>query len=332
MNDCRPRISIIVAARPDQQRVTALTALRELDSRHPPYEVWLARGLQPSRQRNQAAQNAEGEILYFLDDDSLVSEENLAILNEAFQDDELAVLGGPNLCPGDGSFWQTVFAAVMSSRFAFGPSSARYRAAGSRRASSEKELILCNLAIRAKAYTEGGGLDEALYPNEENALMDQLSRAGRRMVYDPDLVVYRYPRRSIAGFVRMIARYGRGRGEQVRRYPSMGSLPNFVPSAFLGFVLLWLVSPLLPPTLQAMVWGVAFVYAILAVFCAMGLALRHRVSVALGALPLLPLVHAVYGAGLLIGVVRATPVRSPEERTADVDLERVFVSKGAEGS
>jgi len=38
-------------------------------------------------------------------------------------------------------------------------------------------LILCNLLARKDAMIELGGFNEALYPNEENALMDELQNA-----------------------------------------------------------------------------------------------------------------------------------------------------------
>ena len=53
------------------------------------------------------------------------------------------------------------------------------------RATSEKELILCNLVARREAMLELGGFNEALYPNEENALMDELQKRGGKLIYDP---------------------------------------------------------------------------------------------------------------------------------------------------
>ena len=44
------------------------------------------------------------------------------------------------------------------------------------------------------ALLELGGFNEALYPNEENALMDELQKRGGKLLYDPDLAVARRPR------------------------------------------------------------------------------------------------------------------------------------------
>ena len=67
----------------------------------------------------------------------------------------------------------------MPAGFAFGPSRARYAKVGDLRESSEKELILCNLAACRGPMLELGGFNELLYPNEENALMDELQKRGK---------------------------------------------------------------------------------------------------------------------------------------------------------
>ena len=105
----------------------------------------------------------------------------------------------------------------------FGPSRARYIAVGQCRETSEKELILCNLAARRATMLELGGFNEALYPNEENALMDELQKRGGKLIYDPQFLVARRRRSSLNSFARMLMTYGRGRAEQFRLHPTFGS-------------------------------------------------------------------------------------------------------------
>jgi succinoglycan biosynthesis protein ExoA len=58
-----------------------------------------------------------------------------------------------------------------------------------------------------------GGFNEALYPNEENALMDNIQKAGGKLLYDPELFVWRRPRRTLKQFTRMlIDLWARARG------------------------------------------------------------------------------------------------------------------------
>jgi len=227
-----PTLSVIIAARPDQAEVLAADAARRLDYPPEKLQILVARGRQPSVQRNTAARQARGEWIYFLDDDSVAPSHNLQQFRSHASDPRVVVVGGPSLCPPDAPRLEHAFAAATANSLAFGPSAARYQAQGSVRDSNEKELILCNLFIRRDAFLAHGGFDEALYPNEENALMDALLKSGSRLVYDPDLWVLRRPRHSLKAFTKMVFTYGRGRAEQVRRHPSLGSLINLVPSLF----------------------------------------------------------------------------------------------------
>ena len=90
-----------------------------------------------------------------------------------------------------------------------------------------------------------GGFNEALYPNEENALMDEMQKRGAKLLYDPDLIVHRRPRHSLKAFAKMLLTYGRGRAEQFRLHPSPGSALNFLPPLFLLYLLAMIVSLLL---------------------------------------------------------------------------------------
>ena len=238
-----PSVTVIIAARPEQVDVPAARTARQLDYPADKLEVLISRGRQPSMQRNAALRVARGELVYFLDDDALPSAGNLRLAAGAFADPRVQVLGGPNLCPPDAPVLEQVFALVLGSWLAFGPSRARYTRAGRRRPTTEKELILCNLLARRAALLAVGGFDESLYPNEENALMDRLQEQGGVLLYDPDFVVHRRPRRTVWAFARMLFRYGRGRAEQFRRHPTVGSALNFLPPLFCvylaGLASLW---------------------------------------------------------------------------------------------
>lgn len=232
MSDGLPVVTVVIAARPDDSEVKAVEGARKLDYPLEKLEIIVARGKQPSVQRNEAVREAKGELIYFLDDDSVADPENLKRSVERFSDPKVQMLGGPNLCPPDAPQIEREFATVMANKLAFGPSCARYAPVGGLRDSSEKELILCNLVARKSAFLDAGGFDEALYPNEENALMDELQKKGGKLLYDPDFVVYRRPRSDMRAFRRMLMNYGRGRAEQFRLHPTSGSLLNFAPPLF----------------------------------------------------------------------------------------------------
>jgi succinoglycan biosynthesis protein ExoA len=203
---------------------------------------------------------------------------------------------------------------VHASWLAFFSSRARYAAVGGRRETGEKELILCNLAARKSALLELGGFNEALYPNEENALMDELRKRGGKLIYDPALFIYRRPRRTLKAFAKMLLNYGRGRAEQFRLHPTAGSAPNFVPPMFCVYLaalvpLVWKFGFYLPLLLPLMIYGVALCLQ------AAALAARGGVLRSICAIPFMALTHILYGAGFWRGLftslkpsaIRATP-------------------------
>ena len=232
VSDALPFVTIIVPTRPGHAEIAAVTAARALEYPKDRLEILVARGNQPAIQRNAALCAARGDLIYFLDDDSVAHPDNLRRALVHFRDPQVKMLGGPNLCPAEAPARERIFAVVLASWLAFGPSRARYDAVGKTRVSSEKELILCNMMGRRADLIELGGFDESLYPNEENALMDDLQKRGGMLIYDPQFVVHRRPRPTLQAFCKMLVTYGRGRAEQFRLHPTPGSTLNFVPPLF----------------------------------------------------------------------------------------------------
>jgi len=318
-----PRVTIIVPTKPGQAEIKSIEAARRLDYPREKIEAIVARGRQPSIQRNRALQEATGDIVYFLDDDSRPAPDALRRAVEHFRDPSVQMVGGPNLCPTDAPFLEKVFAVVLSSGLAFGPSRARYDRVGKVRATSEKELILCNLLARRSTMLELGGFNEALYPNEENALMDELQKRGGKLIYDPDVIVHRRPRPTIAAFCKMLMTYGRGRAEQFRLHPTFGSAPNFVPPLFVVYFLAVHVAVLAVPANPWLLFAFALVFAYwLSLLLQTLLSVpRHGVVRSVCALPLLFATHFLYGIGFWKGLF--SRVNRTKPATTEVTLERV---------
>jgi cellulose synthase/poly-beta-1,6-N-acetylglucosamine synthase-like glycosyltransferase len=314
MSDALPPVTLIIAAKPGLRDILAVEAARRLDYPRDRLELIVARGTQPAVQRNAAIRAARGELIYFLDDDSVPLPGNLRRAVAHFARAEVAMVGGPNVCPPEAPPLEQAFALVMASWLAFGPSRARYAPVGALRETSEKELILCNQMARRSVLLQHGGFDEALYPNEENALMDDIQARGGKLLYDPELVVHRRPRRSLGAFARMLRNYGRGRAEQFRLHPTAGSALNFVPPLFCLYLLA--VPFLLPWSL-----GPLGLYALAVLL--QTLALKHRSFGTIWRVPpLIVLTHVCYGLGFWRGLF--TRLKASRARTdVPVTLEPV---------
>jgi hypothetical protein len=119
------------------------------------------------------------------------------------------------------------------------------------------------------------------------------------MIYDPQFTVRRRPRPSLKAFARMAMTYGRGRAEQVRLHPTLGSVINFVPPLFCLYLILLLPS--------FFIWGslvfipLAF-YVIILFLQAAVLVAAGGVLPGLGAAALIFFTQVLYGLGIWRGL------------------------------
>lgn len=289
-------ITIIIPVKPGETPA-ALDAIRMQDYPGELVEIIISQGKQPSRQRNRAASRACGDIIYFLDDDSRPVNDALKRIAQWMADPSVGVVGGPSLTPGSDSPFQRAVAASLETRMGGGGVRNRYRSWGNARECGDDELILCNLAVRRPLFVESGGLDERLYPNEENELLMRIQRSGRKLLHDPELIVMRSQRKTLGAFMRQFFTYGRGRGEQTRIIRAI-PLHSLVPPLFVLYL------SLLPFTgsVQAAIPLLAYLLLLLAT--SVGVSLRKGWGIGFLTLFLIPLMHLLYGTGILAGVIR----------------------------
>jgi hypothetical protein len=288
------KVSVIIPVKPGGV-VKALEGIGRVDYPAGLIEILVAEGRQPSRQRNRAAETASGEILYFLDDDSMVSTQFLTRTVRHYDDPAVAAVGGPSLTPETDTVPQQSFGLALASLFGGGGVRNRYRKAGSVRETGDKELILCNLSFRREVYLALVGLDERLYPNEENELLERIQKGGWRLIHDPELAVFRSQRPTFRAFVRQMFTYGRGRAEQIHLGGGCG-VAHLVPSLFLIYL-----------SLLPFVGSAVFLIPLLGYLAAVlvSAVAEGRKSGYVGTAPLLvlvyPALHLAYGAGMIWG-------------------------------
>ena len=279
-------------------------------------EVLIAEGRQPSRQRNLAAAAAEGEFLYFLDDDSQVLPGFLQKAVRHYEDPSVAAVGGPSLTPDSDSILQHAFAMALSSVFGGGGMRNRYRQTGEVRTTCDSELILCNLSFRKACFLNFGGFDERLYPNEENELMERIMRNGGKLIHDPGLAVDRSQRPTFMAFSRQLFGYGRGRGEQTVLSGIVRPI-TLVPPLFLFYLIL------LPLAHKPVYYLPLLCYLILSLFMTIFEGIRSgRPGSALLLPVVFPAFHLLYGMGMVLGVCSGRWKRS-HSHAAEVTVRRV---------
>ncbi len=290
-----PAISIIIPVKPGGN-VAALDALRHIDAVCP-FEILIAEGNSPSRQRNAAVREALGELVYFLDDDSLVVPECLAICTDVLQDSSVAAVGGPSLTPNSDSTFQKIIGSALSSVFGAGNVRNRYRSVGITRMTTDRELILCNLMMRRDVFLSLGGFDERLYPNEENELLCRIQASGFKLMHIPHLVVQRSQRKTLTQFISQMFSYGRGRAQQTIISGSI-SIISFAPLFFIMYLGFLLLAPLNLCVLTPLI-----VYLVLDIIFSMSHVFTSRIWSQVFLLFLFPIIHLANGLGLLWGLL-----------------------------
>jgi succinoglycan biosynthesis protein ExoA len=309
----QPKFSVIIPVKPGGE-VRALRALALASYPAELFEVLVAYGSQPSAQRNLAAAEAKGELLFFLDDDSQVAPGFLEVAARHYTDPGVAVVGGPSLTPDSDSPLQRAIGVAFASAVGGGGVRNRYRKSGQARRCGDSELILCNLSFRREVFLSHGGLDARLYPNEENELMDRLLHEGFQLVHDPELAVHRSQRPNYRAYVRQMFGYGRGRGEQTVLSGKLKPI-SLAPSFLLVYTLL---LPFFCRGLFA-----------LPMICYLALVAVASLAGAVGdpglfprLLLVFPTLHFVYGAGVMRGLCRPR-FRSGARPAAAIEVKRV---------
>ena len=292
--------SIIIPVKPGGY-VAACEHLKKILPDEPRYEILLAEGSAPSQQRNLAARAASGEILYFLDDDSLINPENLALCYDGMNNPAVAVVGGPSITPAGDSWLQQLFGYALATAFGSGAVRNRYLVHGITRETTDKELILCNLAVRRSLFIELNGFNECLYPNEENEFLERVTSAGYKLLHAPSMLVFRSQRQTLKAFIRQMFNYGRGRGQQTL-ITSSYSVTSFIPLFFVAYLLLSLLC------IKYVFLNVPLVIYLSAALVSSLMVLRRSGRLfSLLLVGIYPLMHIVNGVGLLWGIINGKP-------------------------
>lgn len=241
-----PLVSIVIACvAPSPQLAECLAACRRLD--YPAYEIVVLPDapcevagvtviptgkVPPGVKRDLGARRANGALIAFLDDDAAPARGWLARAVPYFADARVAGVGGPAITPANDGLRQIGSGAVYSSILVTGAKQYRYIPAP---VQDVEELPTCNLIIRKSDLLEVGGFDTKFWPGEDTIVCMKLTRQlGKRIVCDPDVLVFHHRRPLFAAHLRQVLRYAEHRGYFVRKFRTLGFQPSYaIPTLFL---------------------------------------------------------------------------------------------------
>ncbi|MBI5413564.1 glycosyltransferase [Candidatus Peregrinibacteria bacterium] len=190
----------------------------------------------PAEKRTLAIRDAKGDFFVFIDDDAYPNGDFLDILDKDFEDKETAAVGGPAITPKTDSFWQKVSGAVFLSSLSCGFPE-RYVSIGKKREVTDWPSV--NLSVRRADFVTVHGFNSKYWPGEDTLFcLDLIKKTHKKILYDPDLVVFHHRRSGLGRHLWQICQYGLHRGFFAKQFPETSfKLRYFIPSLFVLFIL-----------------------------------------------------------------------------------------------
>lgn len=203
------------------------------------YQIYSTGKVSPAIKRDIGASKSNGEILAFIDDDAYPKNDWLDKILVHFNDTSICAAGGPQITPHSDTFWQKVSGAMFLS-ILNGKASDRY-CIGDKPYYVE-DWPSVNLLVRKEDFLSIGGFDNSYWPGEDTKLCYDLIQKGKKIIYEPQAIVYHHRRSGFLKHMRQVGNYGLHRGHFAKKYPATSlKLSYIMPSLFFLFVIFgWL--------------------------------------------------------------------------------------------
>lgn len=251
----------------------------------------------PAMKRDLGAKHSKGEILAFIDDDAYPEKGWLDKAISHFENKDVGAVGGPNLTPRESNLFQRLSGEVLSSWMVSGPAALRYK---STKIKEVDDLPSCNLFVRKSLFNKLQGFDTSFWPGEDTKLCFDIKQSGKKIIYDPQVLVYHHRRENLSKYIKQIYSYALHRGYFMKKYPETSfKLSYLMPSLFtLGLFFgpfLFLFSPIF----QSIYLEVIALYAVLLIISAL---IESKITRYASFILLSFITHIVYGFGILQGL------------------------------
>lgn len=154
----------------------------------------------PGEARNSAVKKSKFDFVHFIDDDTVLPENFYRTLfNFYIFKPNAVVIGGPDQPPPDANFLQYSFGLALASPFCSSHTYKRH-SVGNNIISNAKEthLTLANLIVKKDILKNHHiSFNKDYFRNEENDLIQEISKYTKEIYHVPDLYIFHYRRENI---------------------------------------------------------------------------------------------------------------------------------------
>ncbi len=211
----------------------------------------------PPVKRDAGAKMAKGEILAFIDDDAYPSKDWLKRMVRHFTRSEIVGVAGPGVTPPRVSWKEAASGWVSASPLGFGPYTYRFLP-GKKGFIDDAQTM--NFSVRKADFLRVGGFDSHYWPGEDTKLsLDLTHKLGKRILYDPKVLVYHHRRPIWGPHLRQNGNFGLHRGYFARILPKTSLRPVYLgPSLMLLGIIYLIIFRSSAVYLIKLIWQVGF--------------------------------------------------------------------------
>ena len=217
----------------------------------------------PPFKRDIGARQAKAEIIAFLDDDAYPDKEWLSQAIKIFNEDkDIGCVCGPAVTPLSDSLMQKASGLVYSSIFISGNHIFRYIP---QKRKQVFDFPSCNFLIKKELFEKVGGFDKPFWPGEDTFLCLKVLNSGKKMIYDPKVLVFHHRRTLFGAHLKQIKNYALHRGYFAKKYPKTSlQIEYFIPSIFVLGLLFGGVGAVFSSIVAVIYRFLVFLYLVIA--------------------------------------------------------------------
>ncbi|MDD5677326.1 MAG: glycosyltransferase [Kiritimatiellae bacterium] len=297
------RLDIIVAGQIADRSVR--DAVRSLSECYPNIrnlEVAFARG-DSSEKKNAGWRAAKSDLIAFIDDDVVVAHNWPEQVRLPFHRFDVGLVSGPGLVPDDLPLMARLAGIVLASKAA-GYVAERYMVGDpAPREIRWSGLIGCNMAYRRAVLERLGGFDPAFWPGEEMIAAYRATRLGYKLIFQPQALLYHYPRASFWRFCRQMYGYGATRIRLIRAGVDLEAA-TIIPAVLVLALVVLGVTVFFCRWARVILLAGTTLYALAALWVTFAKCRETRRALDLLILFLIPIMHISYGLAEWVELVR----------------------------